>query len=259
MSKEQSEDDKDEVEILSRTQPEPKELDNAYELPPDIALIGYMHLDPKMLDEALRGPNAREWQDALEYEIHQLQKLGTWVVEDLPKDQTAIPCSEVVRVKRGPNGDVQSYRARIVAGGHKQIKGVNYTEMFSAAAKMPTVHVVLANAAHQDWEIEHVNVKSAYLNAPLNKVIYIKPPKGVLKPGQEGKVLRLLEGLYGLKQAGRGWYMEMAGVFMNELGFKRSATQWLKKMSQCLHDLERSAWCNLLTSSRTLKFLEEKV
>jgi hypothetical protein len=23
--------------------------------------------------------------------------------------------------------------------------------------------------------------------------------------------------------------------------------QWLKKMSQCLHDLERSDWCNLLT------------
>ena len=23
--------------------------------------------------------------------------------------------------------------------------------------------------------------------------------------------------------------------------------QWLKKMSQCLHNLERSAWCNLLT------------
>jgi hypothetical protein len=26
-----------------------------------------------------------------------------------------------------------------------------------------------------------------------------------------------------------------------------SQIQWLKKMSQCLHDLERSDWCNLLT------------
>ena len=135
----------------------------------------------------------------------------------------AIPCSEVVRVKQGPNGDVQSYRVRIVAGGHKQIEGVNYTETFSAAAKMPTVCVVLANAAHQDWEIEHVDVKSAYLNAPLNEVIYMKPPRGVLKLGQEGKVLRLLKGLHGLKQAERGWYMDMAGVFINKLGFKRSA------------------------------------
>ena len=87
-------------------------------------------------------------------------------MEDLPASHTAIPCSEVVKVKRGPDGQIQSYRVRIVAGGHRQVEGVNYTETFSAAAKMPTIHVVLANAANQDWEIEHVDVKSAYLNAP---------------------------------------------------------------------------------------------
>jgi Reverse transcriptase (RNA-dependent DNA polymerase) len=96
---------------------------------------------------------------------------------------------------------------------------VNYTETFSAAAKMPTVCAVLANAAHQDWEIKHVDVKSAYLNAELKETIYIKALRGVLKPGQEGKVLRLKKGLYGLKQAGRGWYLEMSRVFVKELGF----------------------------------------
>jgi len=63
-----------------------------------------------------------------------------------------------------------------VAGGHRQVEGLNYTETFSAAVKMPTVRVVLANAAEQDWEIEHVDVKSAYLNAPLKETIYMKPP-----------------------------------------------------------------------------------
>lgn len=194
-----------------------------YDLPPDIAAIGHIGADPKTLDEALHGPNAKEWQTALDYEINQLEKLATWVVEDLPPGQTAIPCSEVVKVKRGPSGEVQSYRVRIVAGGHRQVEGVNYTETFSAAAKMPAVRAVLANAAHQNWEIEHVDVKSAYLNAPLKETIYMKPPRGVLKPGQEGKVLRLLKGLYGLKQAGRGWYLEMTRVFLEELKFKRSA------------------------------------
>jgi len=89
------------------------------------------------------------------------------VVEDLPKGHTAIPCSEVLKIKRGPNGEIQSYRMRIVAGGRRQVEGVNYSETFSAAAKMPTTCAVLANATQQDWEIEHVDVKSAYLNAPL--------------------------------------------------------------------------------------------
>ena len=51
----------------------------------------------------------------------------------------------------------------------------------------------------------------------------MKSPRGVLKPGEEGKVLRLLKGLYGLKQAGRGWYLEMTRVFLKELNFKHSA------------------------------------
>ena len=90
---------------------------------------------------------------------------------------------------------------RIVTGGHRQVKGVNYTETFSSAAKMPTVSLILANTAEQDWAIEHVDIKSTYL-APLKKTMYMWPPQGVLKVGQEGKVLRLLKGLYGLKQAG---------------------------------------------------------
>ena len=124
--------------------------DYPYELPLDVVALGHSNLDPKTFKEALCGPNTKEWQEALDYEINRLQKLGTWVVEDLPTGQTAIPCSEVMRVKRGPDSKDQSYRVQIIAGRHRQVEGVNYTETFSAAAKMPTVRAVLANAAHQD-------------------------------------------------------------------------------------------------------------
>ena len=70
-----------------------------YDLPPDVAFAGHYATDPRMLDKALRGLNAKEWQEALDYEIHQLEKLRTLVVEDLPEGQTAIPCSEITRVK----------------------------------------------------------------------------------------------------------------------------------------------------------------
>jgi hypothetical protein len=46
-----------------------------------------------------------------------------------------IPYKEVLREKLGPTGEIESYRVRIVAGGHKQIEGENYTETFSAATK----------------------------------------------------------------------------------------------------------------------------
>ena len=70
--------------------------------------------------------------------------------------------------------------------------------------------------------MEHINVKSAYLNAPLKEDTYMRPLRGILKPGQEGKVLKLLKGPYGLKKAGRGWYLEISRVLITEMEFKCS-------------------------------------
>ena len=61
----------DYAEIQSAKHPEQQSKDH-YKLPPNIALIRYSATDPKTLDEALQGPNAKEWQEALEYGISQL-------------------------------------------------------------------------------------------------------------------------------------------------------------------------------------------
>jgi hypothetical protein len=81
----------------------------------------------------------------------------------------------------GPDNEVIKRRFRIVAGGHRQQKNVDYKESFSSAAKMPSCHVVLVHATHKDWEIHQVDVKSAYLYAKLEEEVYMKPPIGYLK------------------------------------------------------------------------------
>ena len=53
-------------------------------LPANFALSGMMGNEPKMLDKALQGPYAKEWQVVYDYEISQLEKLGTWKIVDLP-------------------------------------------------------------------------------------------------------------------------------------------------------------------------------
>ena len=88
---------------------------------------------------------------------------------------------------------------------------------------MLSIHVVLGNAAQQDWEIHQVDVKSAYLNAPLEEEVYMVPPAGLLKPGQERLICKLKKALYGLKQAGCKWQKTLTAVMTNDLGFKRSA------------------------------------
>ena len=41
---------------------------------------------------------------------------------------------------------------------------------------MTLVHVILANVEMLDWEVHQVDIKSAYLNALLNKTVYMKIP-----------------------------------------------------------------------------------
>ena len=97
-----------------------------------------------------------------------------------------------------------------------------YDKTFAMAAKMPSICVVLGNAAQQDWEIHQVDIKSAHLNVPLEEEVYMVPPVGLLKPGQEKLVCKLKKALYGLKQAGCEWQKMLTAVMTNDLGFKHS-------------------------------------
>jgi hypothetical protein len=87
---------------------------------------------------------------------------------------------------------------------------------------MATIQTVLAMAAQNDWEIHQIDIKSAYLNATLRDDIYtVRAPPGYLKLNDQGKVLKLLRSLYGLKQASFEWSEELASAFA-KMGFSRS-------------------------------------
>jgi hypothetical protein len=193
-----------------------------YALPDEFALAGSMDDEPTSYEEALTGPDVAEWKAAWEKEIGRLEAAHTWDLVDRPSDAPVIPCGMVFKTKRGPENEVVEHRLRIVAGGHKQRKGVDYEESFSSAAKTPSSRVILANATQRDWEIHQIDVKSAYLYAKLQEVVYMNAPAGYLKKGQEGKVCHLLKCLYGLVQAGRGWQKELTGTFL-KLGYSRSS------------------------------------
>jgi hypothetical protein len=193
-----------------------------YTSPPEFAFAGSMDDEPASYHEAMNGSDAAQWKAAWEKEIGRLEKARTWDLVDRPTNAPVIPCDLVFKTKRDADNEVVEHRLRLVAGGHRQRKGIDYEESFSCAAKMPSCRVVIGHAARENWEIHQVDVKSAYLNAKLDEVVYMHPPPGYLKKGQEGKVCRLLKCLYGLVQAGRGWQKELTGTFVR-MGYSRSS------------------------------------
>lgn len=129
----------------------------------------------------------------------------TWEFVELPADRKAIGLKWVFKIKKDSKGNIIKHKARLVVKGYAQRQGIDFEEVFAPVARLETVRLLIALAAHGGWEIHHMDVKSAFLNRELAEEVYVHQPPGYVKEGCEQLVLRLNKALYGLRQAPRAW------------------------------------------------------
>ena len=109
-----------------------------------------------------------------------------------------------------------------MAKGFEQREGYDYEEIFSPVARMETMRLIIALPAQNQWKIHQMDVKSAFLNDPLDEEVYAKHSSGFIQSGKEEKVYRLTKALYGLKQAPRSWNKRIDS-FLHATGFRKCA------------------------------------
>jgi hypothetical protein len=123
--------------------------------------------------------------------------------------------------KQGENGEVECYKAKLVARGFTQTYGVDYNETFALVAKFTSIRCIFTLAALEDIEIHQMDVKTAFLNGELEKEIYMEQPQGFVHKGGEHLVCKLHKSLYGLKQSPRAWN-EKLDAFLKSIEFMKS-------------------------------------
>jgi hypothetical protein len=173
--------------------------------------------EPNSVEQAL---TESYWRDAMQAEMKAIEANRTWEVSELPRNHKAIGLKWVFKVKKDPEGNIVKYKARLVAKGYAQRHGVDFDEVFAPVARIETVRVLLALAAHGGWEVHHMDVKSAFLNGDLSETVFVQQPPGFIV-GKGDKVLRLRKALYGLRQAPRAWNFKLDKE-LSALGFVRS-------------------------------------
>ena len=179
-----------------------------------------IHADePSSYTEAVQGPEASHWEEAIASEYGSLMKCGTWELVILPEGRKAIGCKWVFRKKYASTGEIERYKARLVALGYAQVEGVDYAETFAPVAKFTSIRLILAIAAILDLDLFQMDVDTAFLNGMLEEEIYMKQPKGFVNPKKAKYVCKLKRGLYGLKQSPRIWNFNI-DTFLKECGFK---------------------------------------
>ena len=160
-------------------------------------------------------------------ELRAHRKNQTWRYSRLPQGRSTIGSRFVFKRKRGSDGSILKYKARLVAQGFSQRPGIDFKETFSPTPGLPTIRYFLAQAVLLGLDVHLADVDTAYLipKLPQAERAYMRLPD--LPAGLDlhipaDHVAELLKCLYGLKQSGRHWNCHLRST-LNDIGFIQSS------------------------------------
>ena len=181
----------------------------------------YMLNIPISYENAINCDDSLNWKLAMDREMEALKLNGTFTLVDLPENCKLVGGKWVYDVKGDPNNPI--YKARYVAKGYSQTYGIDYFETFSPTTHMESIRVLMQLAVDYNLLVHQMDVKSAYLHAPIDCDIYVAQPKGYEVLHENGKpmVFKLNKSLYGLKQSGRNWNNLLCS-YLCDIGFTQS-------------------------------------
>ncbi|MCI18242.1 copia-type polyprotein, partial [Trifolium medium] len=103
--------------------------------------------EPIDFKEALKSD---VWKRAMEEELKSIEKNQTWKLVNLLDKKTKIDVKWVFKVKLNPYGKISKHKARLV----------------------------VALASKNRWSLYHLDVKSAFLNGPLEEEVFVSQLPG---------------------------------------------------------------------------------
>ena len=134
--------------------------------------------------------------------VKALQDNETWNLVRPPTDRDVIPGKWVDKVKLGPSGEVNKYKARYVAKGFKQLEGLDYFESFAPTCKPETFRILLQLSTKQGHVTHQFDIKTVFLHSTIEEEVYLEQPQVFIKQrSDEEKLVCLNKSIYGLKQA----------------------------------------------------------
>ena len=155
-------------------------------------------------------------------ELNSFTRNEVWSLVERPsgQDHNIIGIKWIFKNKQDEHDTIIRNKARLVAQGHSQVEGLDFDETFAPVARLESIRMFLAYAAFNGFPLFQMDVKSAFLNGPLQEDVYVAQPPGFLEPHHKDHVYKLHKALYGLKQAPRAWYDHLR-KFLLEEGFVR--------------------------------------
>ncbi|KAJ9543955.1 hypothetical protein OSB04_023662 [Centaurea solstitialis] len=146
--------------------------------------------EPTSYGEAVLGNESEQWQEAMKAEMQSMYDNQVWELTDLPQHCRAVGRKWVFKKKTEMDGNVHTFKARLVAKGFTQTHGIDYDETFSPVAMLKSIRILMAISAYFNYEIWHMDVKTAFLNEKLTEDVYMEQPEGFEDPKNPNKRIK---------------------------------------------------------------------
>nr|GEZ89813.1 retrovirus-related Pol polyprotein from transposon TNT 1-94 [Tanacetum cinerariifolium] len=125
-------------------------------------------LEDAYFDATLRDT---DWVSAMQKELDQFARLKVWRLVPRLEGKSVIKTKWIFKNKKDESSLVIRNKARLVAVGYSQQKGIDYDEIFAHVARIEAIRLFLAYAAHKDFTVYQMNVKTAFLNGILKEEV----------------------------------------------------------------------------------------
>jgi hypothetical protein len=191
--------------------------------------------DTMYLHQAMQEKDADQFKAAMIKEVNDQMKgkvFSTIPISEVPEGKTILPAVWQMRRKRDiKTKEIKKYKARLNIDGSRMIKGQHYDETYAPVASWKFIRLLLIMVAKYGWYSRQLDYVLAFPQAPVEREIYMKIPKGFKQTtpkGSEEQVLKIHRNIYGQKQAGRVWYQYLRHKLIHELKFTQS------KIDECV-------------------------
>ena len=235
-----------------------KELDEDKDENPLLAFAASADPDTMHYHKAMKQEDSKEFKKAMQQELNAHTESGNWILielNDVPTNNKVLDAVWAMKRKRKiKSREIYKWKSRINVHGGQQEYGINYWDTFAPVVSWAAIRLVLILSIIKGWYTRQVDFVLAFPQAKAECDIFMKIPRGVVVQKNittkelrlkvlgislkqdEGwvdvenskYVLKLVNNLYGQKQASRVWNQQLHKGLL-EIGFVQS------KVEDCLY------------------------
>lgn len=160
------------------------------------------------------------FNEAERIHLNSHREMQSWIEisksDQSARNQQVLDCMWVYTYKSDKHGRFQKCKARLVVRGDQQARSI-HEDTYASTLAGRSFRILMAIAARFDLELVQYDAVNAFVNAKMDRDIFMKMPPGHRKPG---RILKLQRALYGLRCSPLLWQKELTRT-LEELGFEK--------------------------------------